>query len=148
MKFFITATLALTFLVGLLSCSRADVRDVFEKYWWQKRVVVIFSPDRNQDTLKDQIAILEGHKTGLDERDIVTWIVVDKDYVLVDGKTMPHLATPPIYKHFNLDRRDYTFMLLGKDGDPKLQTSEIVSAKDLFSLIDEMPMRKREERNR
>jgi hypothetical protein len=41
------------------------------------------------------------------------------------------------------DRNALKFIFLGKDGDIKLSTSR-VERKEVFSLIDTMPMRKRE----
>lgn len=41
------------------------------------------------------------------------------------------------------DRKAFKLLLLGKDGEIKLSTSR-VELKNMFSLIDTMPMRKRE----
>ena len=41
------------------------------------------------------------------------------------------------------DRTTFKLLLLGKDGDIKLSTSR-VELKNVFSLIDMMPLRKRE----
>ena len=130
--------------LSLISCAKADVKSALEQYMWKKRVVLIFSPHKDDARLKTQIESLEDSWAGVDDRDIVKWIMVDQEFVKVDNKYMPHLTTPPLYDAFDVGRDDFTFILIGKDGYEKMRRNEVTQASDLFNLIDSMPMRQRE----
>jgi hypothetical protein len=53
-----------------------------------------------------------------------------------------------IRSRFQISREGFEILLIGKDGTVKLRSDKPVSSEDLFALIDSMPMRKREMRNR
>lgn len=132
-------------IFGITGCAKAmDVSDIFERYLWQKRVVVVFTPDRNNDEYLKQVEILKQDKNGLRERDIEQWVVIEDTLVIGEGKILPHFGTPPFYEEFDVDRGVFAFLLLGKDGGVKIREAEAVDLDLLFATIDAMPMRKRE----
>jgi hypothetical protein len=49
-------------------------------------------------------------------------------------------------KSYGVDEQNYAVLLIGKDGGVKLRREVPVTTTELFSLIDSMPMRKREMR--
>ena len=51
-------------------------------------------------------------------------------------------------KQLDLNEDVFSVILIGKDGGVKLRSAEPVSAEAIFGLIDGMPMRQREMRNR
>lgn len=143
----IIATVLIGF-IGIASCSGADVGRLMEKYMWQKRVLLIFSPALENKEFQQQDALLEQNKTELKERDVTVWYIIHNDRVVVDGHIKPQLGTPPFYKHYAISPDDFTIILLGKDGDEKLRKKNMLKAEKLFSTIDSMPMRRREIENR
>ena len=132
------------FSVLVVSCAQADVGQLFERYLWQKRVVLVFAPQREHPIFQQQVEALRDNEQALLERDIVQWVIVDHDFISVDGQHMPHLPASPLHDEFNVDYRDYAFILLGKDGEEKLRKDTLVEMEELFTVIDAMPMRKRE----
>jgi hypothetical protein len=51
-------------------------------------------------------------------------------------------------KHFDIPTKTFMLILLGKDGGIKLKRNDRVKLEEIFSLIDSMPMRKDEMRQK
>lgn len=138
--------IAVLSLLGM-SCARADVQQLFENYLWEKRIILVFAPDREHEFLKQQVNILDRNENGLKNRDIIRWVFINHDLVSVDGKHMPHLGTTPFYEAFKINPKEFAFILIGKDGEEKLRRNNVVEIEELFSIIDQMPIRQREMQN-
>jgi uncharacterized protein (DUF2237 family) len=102
------------------------------KYEWKNRVILLFANDRNNKQLKNQLeALYQSPEDNLD-RDIKIFKILEsnKSYSELNDR-------------FEINK-DFEFILIGKDGTEKLKSDEPVSAQELYSLIDSMPMRQRE----
>lgn len=132
------------FVLLTTGCAKADVKNIFDEYMWEKRIVVMFAPKTDNGERLEQIAILDDLKSGLSERDIIVWDIVHLEHVKIDGIGQPQLWTPPLYDAFKAPENTFTFILIGKDGEEKLRKNTSVSEAELFGLIDAMPMRQRE----
>jgi len=124
-----------------------DVGQVFESYLWQKRVVLVFSPDQNNRSYSNQMRVFDAVQAGMLERDIAQWVIIENTLVTKEGGILPHVGTPKLYRHFDVSTQKFTVILLGKDGEEKLRSHDVVSPEKLFALIDSMPMRKQEMRD-
>ncbi len=126
------------------ACAAPDVETLMEQHLWQDRVLLIFAAHMDNKSYVQQRKILDQNKTGFEARNLSTWAFIDMEFVKQNGKVLPHMATKPFYKHYNVRTADFTIILIGKDGTEKLRQSEPISAEKLFSIIDAMPMRQRE----
>ena len=100
------------------------------------RNVLIFYTEAGISKKEEQFKILETNKQGVLERDIA----IDMLHVSEEanaGKTWKILTTDA-----------FTFILVGKDGTEKMRSNTVVTADRLFAIIDAMPMRKQEMRNK
>ncbi len=136
-------------LLGLLflftaGCAKADVKNIFNDYMWEKRVIVMFAPKTDHAARLEQIEQFKTIQSGLLDRDIVIWDIVHLEHVKIDGIGQPQLWTPPLYETFNAPKDAFTIILIGKDGGEKLRANTSISEAELFALIDAMPMRQRE----
>ncbi|MCH2038111.1 MAG: DUF4174 domain-containing protein [Rickettsiales bacterium] len=128
-----------------MSCEKHRVAQVFEQYLWQKRVVLVFAPSEESSLLAEQRQMFDTYQEGLKERDVVRWVVVKDETVIVDKRHQPHMPSSRFYRHFNVDNKTFTVIVLGKDGTEKLrQQQKVIPSDQLFALIDSMPMRKKE----
>ena len=100
-------------------------------YRWKNRVLLIFG-DPTTDKFQAQKTILAGNPEGLEDRDMV---------ILEPPQTIT------LAKRYKVDSRNFTVILVGKDGGEKLRQQEPVTLDQLFGLIDQMPMRRREMRD-
>jgi len=110
------------------------------QFHWENRVVVIF-PDKDNARTARQENQLMADRPGLEERDLVVLKVVGntvrplfgavKD---LDAKALSNdLAAPP--------PGEIMAVLVGKDGTLKLTIDQPMTAAELFTIIDAMPMR-------
>lgn len=93
------------------------------------RQLLIFSNEANAHLAQQQLDLLLKDAAGVKERAIKTTIVEKES---------------PLFKKYNADTAQYTVILVGKDGFEKYRTNKIIETDQLFSIIDAMPMRRRE----
>ncbi|WP_084600040.1 DUF4174 domain-containing protein [Dyadobacter beijingensis] len=99
----------------------------------QPREVLLFYTKDGLEKQKAQATIFDAHRQDIRERDIKVTLVTDSE------------KDSPQWKKWDVDRANsFTFILVGRDGGEKLRSAEVVSAEKLFGLIDAMPMRKNE----
>jgi len=99
----------------------------------QPRQVLLFYNSEGKALMEKQTATLQSDKPGLTEREIVI-----KTY-----DASPKSAKE--WKAWEVDpAKTFTFVLVGKDGGEKYRSDKLVPNRELFGLIDAMPMRQSE----
>lgn len=104
------------------------------------RIVVIEASEAGRPDLRAQADALLARSEGLRERDMTVFARVaggSAERLYGDAAAAP--AGPG-------GRARFVVLLYGKDGGEKLRSEAVVSAEDLFRLIDTMPMRRQEMR--
>ena len=97
------------------------------------RQLLIFDNDTSLSLVQQQMQLLNQEVMAIKERDIQIKIV-DKDN--------------PLYKKYNAKPALFTVLLIGKDGGEKYRTNTLLEPKQLFALVDAMPLRKDEMRSK
>ena len=87
-----------------------------------QRILVIAAPSLNDDVYRTQAALLLPALAGLKERDCVV--------------------------QTQFGTRSFSIVLIGKDGGEKLRRTTPLSPEELFAIVDAMPMRRAEMRER
>ncbi|MBC3786628.1 DUF4174 domain-containing protein [Spirosoma utsteinense] len=102
-----------------------------------RRVILLYGRDDAQHFLIDQQEALSEAKAGLAERDMDVIVLIasmvtepDRQFLMHDFKLLPS--------------EDFVGWLIGKDGGVKQTFKKLVTADELFKLVDGMPMRKQE----
>lgn len=103
-----------------------------ESYQWKKRLVLVFYEAEDEARVRDQRAALNDD-AGLSDRD-----------VLVFG----YRDDAAMRQRVRVAQRGFAVVLIGKDGGVKVRRTEPVSSKELYRIIDAMPMRKAEQRDK
>jgi len=111
--------------------------DTLEDLRWKNRVVLLFADGAENLSLKAQQKFIKKDKLGYEDRELV--VISD----IIGDKNRSDLRSK-----FNISEKGFTFILIGKDGGEKLRRNTVVQSIDLFDLIDSMPMRQSEMRNR
>jgi hypothetical protein len=97
-----------------------------------KRQLLIFGQPQSQLVLQ-QLELLKKDAAGVEERDIIITLVAKEN---------------PIFKKYKMEAsKRLTIILVGKDGGEKHRTYNVITAQQLFALVDAMPMRQAEMRN-
>ena len=130
-------------MLVLLSASISFGQDI-SKHEWTDRVLIIASKEAKE--LNNQIKILQKDQDGLTERKLKIYKVLPKKYSegldnhnWIDNNTF--------YEKVKRKKGDFEVILIGLDGGVKLRQTEMISLDKLFTLIDGMPMRRREIKN-
>lgn len=93
------------------------------------REVILFAYADDDVSLKKQLSILNTDSKGLAERDLkISVKIFGKD------KTLSH-------QKFKINKNQFAFVLVGKDGGEKYRSFTVISQQKLYSIIDAMPMR-------
>ncbi len=120
---------------------------VLEPHLWNDRVILLFTSSRQQDALQQQLSILTEEAEEVTARDLVIYTILPDEGEMPGGRSLSPEKARSLYHTYGITPgTGFIFMLIGKDGTEKMRKKEPVSARELFSLIDSMPMRKAEMR--
>ena len=145
-KYFLIIT-SLSFII-FINCSGNNVKLDLKSFEWENRVLVVGG---NGSKYQNQFDNLEGNKNEYTERDMVV-ILINKDEskISYDGlnvlNKLDYESTLSIRKRFNFD--NFNLILIGKDGGVKYNNNEPVKINKIFEIIDKMPMRIKEIKER
>lgn len=108
------------------------------KYQWKKRVVLYMATSETVSEFIQQNKILQEDTAGIRDRDIVIY------------QESGNSGSPSkiLYEKYGDPDKDFTFVLIGKDGGVKWKTNSTASLEELFRRIDSMPMRQSEIRKK
>ncbi len=128
MKFsLLSAALALTFATTASA-------ETLDQYLWEKRPIVVFADTPEDLLFIRQMELLNAGQEELEERDVV--ILTDTDSAEIS----------PLRK--KLRPRGFQLALIGKDGKVKLRKPRPWTVRELSRVIDKMPMRQQELKQR
>ena len=124
---------AFLFIATSAICMLGSLRaEPLTEYLWKRRVVLSFSAAKSTPERIFLLKQIEQYQCEFDDRQMVH---ID----LIAGSNDHQLLS----REFSVPNKDFNLVLLGKDGDVKLLTSQ-PSLENLLTLIDTMPMRQRE----
>ncbi len=110
---------------------------------WHHRALVVFAPTEQHPDWRDQQRQLERMAEGLRERDLLVFQVVGES-VSLEGRALAESDAQQWREDFIASEEGFTLVLIGKDGEVKLHQNHPVGERELFEVIDAMPMRMRE----
>lgn len=119
-----------------------------EEFKWDNRLLFVFAPDAADARFKAQSHALAGKEAEILDRDIVFLKIFETAQSMMDGIEMDEAASESLRRNFRIAPGDYAVILVGKDGFEKLRSNEVIPAATIFALIDSMPMRIVEMRER
>ena len=123
--------LLIIFPVMLINSSPLD------KYLWKNRVVVTFSPSKNNTERNYFVNSINRNLCKFNSRNIIhiDFIFKENDQEIENFESS--------FENISLSSSEFRLILIGKDGGIKLNSRKI-SLEEMFSLIDTMPMRQEE----
>lgn len=114
-----------------------------KKQKWNKRVILVISNDESSSTVDTQLALLN-EPNELQERKLIIYRVLPKKYKILDNRESQWTISSELYDKYSSKKTNFKIILIGLDGGVKLKSEEIIEPKILFSMIDQMPMRREE----
>lgn len=134
-----TRTIAILAFIGIASFygAQANAADVLSSLQWKKRVLVVSALKPDNPALIRQRQIFTDAQQAMTERDVV----------LVEALGNTDTAKE-IRKKLSIAPGEFWALLVGKDGHIALSSQTELSASYLSQVIDAMPMRRDEMRER
>ena len=102
---------------------------------FSNREILLVAQSMDDPNLLIQKKILEADAEGLIDRDIIITLITPES----DKKR---------YNKLMKNGKGFRFFLIGKDGGIKLSSEKPITLEQIFTLIDDMPMRRFEAKNK
>ena len=118
------------------------------QFQWKNRLLFIFAEDASHPLFKDLQSQIEAEKAEVDDRDLIVFEVPANGPARMGTTNLDRQQADSLRNHFDLPSDTFSLILVGKDGGIKLKRSDQVDLTEIFGLIDSMPMRQREMRQK
>ena len=128
-------------LVLMLQFHGMSAQELAE-FRWKNRVLLIIDTNNNLPVRDLQVNKFVSRNDEMEERDLVLLVCTGKEVLDKDGLKTDIDPDKISYGEFQ------GVILIGKDGGVKLRKKFIAEPKEIFDLIDQMPMRRAEMKNR
>ena len=118
------------------------------QFQWKNRLLLLFAPNRNHplfDVLQKSIAT---QQTEVADRDLVIFEILESGASRMDTSDIDPQVAQSLRDKFDVRPGRFTVILVGKDGGIKLNRQDQTRLEDIFALIDAMPMRLEEMRQK
>ena len=118
------------------------------QFQWKNRLLFLFAPNRIHplfDALQKSIAI---DQAEVADRDLVVFEILESGPSRMDMTDLDPQVAQSLRDKLEVPRGRFSIILVGKDGGIKLNRQEQTRLKDIFGLIDSMPMRREEMRQK
>ena len=117
-------------------------------YRWKRRVLVVSAPNLDDPDLVRQLAMLAQAPEDFADRDMsLVKLLADGESAAEDRELTPDEAAA-VRDTLGMRRDTFALRLIGKDGTVKLSADSPTPMAEIYALIDTMPMRRQEVRDR
>jgi len=127
-------------------CSGKNIS--LEQFQWENRILVLFAPHSEHKSYQSQMDKFSSLEDELRDRDLVVISIFERECSTLDGEILSDSSSHSIREKLSQQESSYSIFLIGKDGGVKLKQDEVLEPAALFRVIDRMPMRQREMRER
>jgi hypothetical protein len=147
-KIFIIVMAIFTMLsVGGHRNAAAQMPDL-SQYRWKNRLLLIFAPNRSHPMFEGLHQSLAARESEASDRDLVIFEIFESAPFSINSAAIDAEAAHSLRERFDVHPGNFAVVLIGKDGGIKLKRRDRTDLKDIFGLIDSMPMRREEMRQR
>ncbi|MEX1350613.1 MAG: DUF4174 domain-containing protein [Desulfobacterales bacterium] len=118
------------------------------QFRWKNRLLFLFAPNRSHplfDVLQKSIATQQAEVA---DRDLVIFEILESGTSRLDTCDLDPQVAQSLRDKFDVSPGRFAVILVGKDGGTKLNRQEQTQLEDIFALIDAMPMRMEEMRQK
>ena len=148
MKTILMIMMILTILsIGSSRDAAAQALD-FTRYQWKNRLLFIFAPNHYHTAFDPLHKSLAAQGAEVSERDLVVFEILESASSNSDEAPDDSVSAHFLRQKFGVRPGDFRVLLIGKDGGIKLDRNDRTELKEIFDLIDSMPMRREEMRQK
>ncbi len=117
-------------------------------YQWSHRLLIIGAPSADHSLYRALVQALERQAQDLRDRDMLVFRLFESGGSRVGEKPIRPAVAGFLREQLRLMTSQFTVVLIGKDGTEKLRRTQRIDLGAIFVLIDSMPMRRQEMRER
>jgi len=142
----------------LLFWGQAAVQDAFGQggspmdlnvYRWKNRLLMVFSSSPDDPNYQSLIGEIQEQRKGLRDRELLVFEILEKGESRFGDTVLKKEAIDFLRQKFSAGQGSFLVILIGKDGGEKMRRqNQKVSLTEIFAVIDGMPMRQREMKER
>ncbi len=118
------------------------------RHRWQDRLLLVLADEADAPLLMEQFQILQRHAEGLEERKMVLFELTPQSARIRSERQKEATCSTALYHSLKKTKAPFEVVLIGLDGGVKLRQNDLLTTEKLFALIDGMPMRRAEMRNK
>ena len=111
---------------------------------WKNRLLLMFAPQEGDSFLRTLQSEISAQQGEVSERDLVVLKIFESGPSYLENTQLDTRTAAAIRNRFAAPLGHFTCILVGKDGGIKLRRNAQVKLKEIFDLIDAMPMRREE----
>ncbi|MCU0390736.1 MAG: DUF4174 domain-containing protein [Thermoflexibacter sp.] len=134
----------IVFLLSTPIIAFSQEEDYLQEYLWKNRILLIFTKSEQDIDYQEQMKLMNLSQKGLSERNLIVFSIFDKQGKTSTNKEVSTYLCKKLRQKFEVDKDIFTVILIGKDGGEKYRSKAVITDKQLFAIIDAMPMRKAE----
>ncbi len=143
-----TFCLTLAMVVCPSMLSGADSGADLSAFRWKHRLLVIFAVAETDGAYIKLNKRLDRSARGVEDRDLIVFRIFEKSPSRIENGALSHRDAQLLRQRFKVPPGQFSVVLVGKDGGVKMTARQSVDLQSVFDLIDRMPMRQQEMRDR
>ncbi|UCD69768.1 MAG: DUF4174 domain-containing protein [Betaproteobacteria bacterium] len=142
---YLSLTLALLMSMQTLTWAQSNP---LAQYRWKNRALLIFAEDAADSDVRQTRDALQTSACEVADRDIVIGWILSRGESRLDEARIDAGMADTLRSRLRVREDEFAAVLVGKDGGVKARYGQTPDLKELFALIDGMPMRRSEMRER
>ena len=147
-KKYLCATLLLLMMATMAAQANGQDKIRLKDYQWKNRLILAFSPSAEDTGYRAFTKDIALQDEEVIDRDLLVFHILETGEIRLGETSLPTGSGDYLRENFSIRSGRFTVLLIGKDGGVKLRREGGVKLGEIFSLIDTMPMRQREMREK
>jgi hypothetical protein len=152
MKLRIMPKTLMVVVTAVLACSIFGGQEALSmdlnQFQWENRLLFIFAPQEGDSFFQALQSEISTQPDEISERDLVVFKIFETGPSYQENIQLDTRTAAAIRNKFAAPLGQFTCILVGKDGGTKLKRYSPVKLEEIFNLIDAMPMRREEMRQK
>jgi len=140
--------LGVAILLTVMMASAPALGSDLAAYRWENRLLLVFAPSDSNAGYVSLNRALDERDVELKDRDLVVFRVFESGPSRRGEEPLSSADAEALRRRFEVRNGGLTVILIGKDGAVKMTRESGVALQEIFALIDSMPMRRREMREK
>ncbi len=118
--------------------------NILKSYRWKNRLLLVFVPQVQDQRLTTIKQTLQAVECEFEDRDLLLGVLTRNAPSRIGNDLISSYDEAELRQKYDIKSNQFAVILIGKDGKPKNQLSDVPQIEKIFAQIDTMPMRQQE----